>query len=59
MSKRFLLYLFGVFAALAVGVAVSLDGVLANGIGYSLGHRQLATDTPGEADETATVLGVS
>jgi hypothetical protein len=40
-------------------IAVSLDGVLANGIGYSLGHRQLATDTPGEADETATVLGVS
>jgi hypothetical protein len=40
-------------------VAVSLDGVLANGIGYSLGHRQLATDTPGEVDETATVLGVS
>ena len=40
-------------------VAVSLDGVLANGIGYSFGHRRLATDTPGETDETATVFGVN
>lgn len=40
-------------------VAVSLDGVLANGVGYSLGHRQLATETPGSAEETATVFGVN
>jgi len=40
-------------------LAVSLDGVLANGIGYSLGHRRLATDTPGETDETATAFGVN
>jgi hypothetical protein len=40
-------------------VTVSLDGVLANGVGYSLGHRQLAGDTPGEAEETATVFGVN
>ena len=40
-------------------VAVSLDGVLANGLGYSLGHRRLATDTPGETDENTTVFGVN
>lgn len=40
-------------------VAVSLDGVLANGLGYSLGHRRLATDTPGETNETTTVFGLN
>ena len=40
-------------------VAVSLDGVLANGLGYSLGHRRLATDTPGETDENSTVFGLN
>jgi len=40
-------------------VALSIDGVLANGLGYSLGHRRLATDTPGETDENTTVLGVN
>ena len=40
-------------------VALSIDGVLANGVGYTLGHRRLATDTPGETDENTTVLGVN
>jgi len=40
-------------------VALSIDGVLANGLGYTLGHRRLATDTPGETDENTTVLGVN
>ena len=40
-------------------VALSIDGVLANGVGYTLGHRRLATDTPGETDESTTVLGVN
>lgn len=40
-------------------VAISIDGVLANGVGYTLGHRRLATDTPGETDENTTVLGVN
>ena len=40
-------------------VALSIDGVLANGVGYTLGHRRLATDTPGETDEDTTVLGVN
>lgn len=40
-------------------VALSIDGVLSNGLGYSLGHRRLATDTPGETDENTTVLGVN
>jgi hypothetical protein len=39
--------------------AVSLDGALDNGIGYTLGHRRLASDTLGEADESATVAGIS
>jgi len=39
--------------------AVSLDGVLANGIGYSLGHRQVATDTAGEVDEDTQVFGLN
>ncbi len=40
-------------------VTLSIDGVLANGVGYTLGHRRLATDTPGETDENTTVLGVN
>ncbi len=40
-------------------VALSIDGVLANGVGYTLGHRRLATDTPGETYENTTVLGVN
>ena len=40
-------------------VALSIDGVLANGVGYTLGYRRLATDTPGETDENTTVLGVN
>jgi hypothetical protein len=40
-------------------VAVSLDGALENGLGYSLGHRRLATDTPGETDENTTVFGLN
>jgi len=40
-------------------LAVSLDGVLANGIGYSLGYRQVATDTEGEVDEDAQVFGLN
>ncbi len=39
--------------------AVSLDGSLENGFGYSVGYRHLASDTPGEADESMTVAGVS
>lgn len=39
--------------------AVSLDGALDNGLGYSVGYRSLASDTPGEADESMTVAGVS
>lgn len=39
--------------------AVSLDGVLANGIGYSLGHRHVATDTAGEVDEDTQVFGLN
>lgn len=40
-------------------VAFSLDGVLANGLGYTVGHRRLATETPGETDESATVVGLN
>lgn len=40
-------------------LAVSIDGVLANGLGYSVGHRRLATDTPGETDENTTVVGLN
>ena len=40
-------------------VAVSLDGVLVNGLGYTLGHRRLATDTVGETDENTTVFGLN
>lgn len=40
-------------------VAFSLDGVLANGLGYTVGHRRLATETPGEADESATAVGLN
>jgi hypothetical protein len=39
--------------------ALSLDGALENGLGYSVGYRSLASDTAGEADETAMVAGVS
>lgn len=39
--------------------AVSLDGALANGLGYSLGHRRLATDTLGEIEEDMTVFGLT
>jgi len=39
--------------------ALSLDGALANGFGYSLGYRKLATDTLGEVDETTFVAGVN
>ncbi|MEQ1783197.1 MAG: hypothetical protein ABMA14_17715 [Hyphomonadaceae bacterium] len=39
--------------------AVSLDGSLENGFGYSVGYRHLASETPGEADESMTVAGVS
>lgn len=40
-------------------VALSLDGVLANGLGYSVGHRRFATETPGETDENTTVVGLN
>lgn len=39
--------------------AVSLDGALENGLGYSVGYRHLASDTPGEADESMSVASVS
>ena len=39
--------------------AVSLDGALETGLGYTLGYRRLASDTPGEASETAFVAGAS
>jgi len=39
--------------------AVSLDGALANGLGYSLGHRRLGTDTPGESEENTTTFGLT
>ncbi len=39
--------------------AVSLDGALDNGFGYSIGYRSLASDTPGESDEYMTVAGAS
>ncbi len=39
--------------------AVSLDGVLDNGLGYSLGHRRLGTDTLGESEENMTVFGLT
>lgn len=39
--------------------ALSLDGALANGLGYSVGYRKLATETPGEADETTVVAGIN
>lgn len=39
--------------------AVSLDGALENGLGYSLGHRRLATDAAGEANENMTVFGLT
>lgn len=39
--------------------ALSLDGELADGLGYTVGHRRLATETPGEVDETTTVVGLN
>lgn len=39
--------------------AVSLDGAMANGLSYSFGYRQMATDTPGETDESTVVVGVA
>lgn len=39
--------------------ALSLDGALANGLGYSVGYRKLATETPGEVDESTFVAGLS
>lgn len=39
--------------------AVSLDGALENGLGYSLGHRRLGTDTPGDVEENMTVFGLA
>lgn len=39
--------------------AISLDGALDNGFGYSVGYRHLASDTPGESDESMTVAGMS
>jgi len=39
--------------------AVSLDGAFDNGFGYTLGHRELASDTPGDAKENMTVFGVT
>jgi hypothetical protein len=39
--------------------ALSFDGALANGLGYSIGHRRLGTDTPGETRENTTVLGLT
>jgi hypothetical protein len=40
-------------------VALSLDGVLTNGLGYTVGHRRLATESPGETDEDTTVVGLN
>lgn len=40
-------------------VAISLDGALDSGFGYSLGYRTLAAGQPGEADERGLILGVS
>ncbi len=39
--------------------AVSLDGAFANGLGYSVGYRKLANETPGETDETTFVAGLN
>lgn len=39
--------------------AVSLDGALDNGLGYSLGHRRLGTDTPGDSEENMSVFGLT
>lgn len=39
--------------------AVSLDGALPNGFGYTLGYRNLAAAQSGDADERGAVVGVS
>ena len=39
--------------------AISLDGQLTNGVGYSLGYRSLAAAQPGDEVETGLVGGVS
>lgn len=39
--------------------AISLDGALDNGLGYSVGYRSLASDVAGEVDEHMTVAGLS
>lgn len=39
--------------------AVSLDGSLANGLGYTVGYRKLANETVGETEETTVVAGVN
>jgi len=39
--------------------AVSFDGALDNGFGYSVGYSQLAAGLPGEADQRSLVAGVN
>jgi hypothetical protein len=39
--------------------AVSLDGALASGLGYSVGYRKLANETVGETDESTFVAGLN
>jgi hypothetical protein len=39
--------------------AVSLDGALPNGLGYSLGYSDFAAGLPGEADQRSAVVGMN